>query len=821
MLANPPGSMIPRGFMPLPAGSRLGPYEILSPLGAGGMGEVYRAKDVRLGREAAIKVLPDAVASDRERLRRFEQEAKSASALNHPNIVTIYDVGQTGGVSWIAMELVEGQSLRHLLSDGGLATRRALSIGTQMAEGLAKAHGSGIVHRDLKPENVMVTAEGLVKILDFGLAKLAPEVPEGSQVATATQRTEAGVVLGTVGYMSPEQATGRTVDHRSDQFAFGAILFEMTTGKRAFQRPTTIETLSAILKEEPPPLTSLSPEAPEPLEWIVRRCLAKEPDERYHSTRDLACDLANLRDRATLASAPSASGASARPRRARAGLWIGIGIATAAVGALVAVWLLVHGPRRAAPAEGGRSIAVLPFQNVGGRPEDEYFSDGMTDSLITEVARIKGLLVIARNSAFRYKGAALDVRKVGQELGVRYVLEGSVQRASDSVRVNAQLIDATTGYGLWAEKYDRPVKEVFALEDDISKNVVAALKLALPPAHAPAGPPTPTPNLEAYDAYLRGMFYSNLFGWVEKDKGIPYFERAVALDPGFAEAHAALAGQYVRKAFEKDPDRRWEQRAFVEIEKALALNPKLADAYLARANISWTLANHFPHERQAADLHRAIELNPNLAAAHMSLASLYMHVGLFERALAEYRLALRIDPHNLDSLYRIPRIHLYQQRYAEALAGFEATPEFRNDFQIPLVLAHLGRLPEALTLARGDLTNPTHAMEIFDRASTRAVVFAIAGDRPGAEGNIVAAEAGAAQGSSHFHHAGYNIACAYVLMGKKKEAVQWLKRTAEEGMPCYPLFEKDPFLNNLRGDPEFESFMRGMKAQWERFRTAL
>ncbi len=763
------------------------------------------------------------MAENAERLRRFEQEARSASALNHPNIVTIYDVGQTQGVSWIAMELVEGQSLRQLLPGGGLAMKRVLSIGTQIAEGLAKAHGSGIVHRDLKPENVMVTSEGLVKILDFGLAKLAPEVPEGSQVATATQQTRAGVVVGTVGYMSPEQATGRPIDHRSDQFALGAILYEMATGKRAFQRATGIETLSAILKEEPAPLTSVSQEAPEPLEWIVRRCLAKEPDERYHSTRDLARDLANLRDRATLASTASAGGVSARPRRARIGLWIGIAAGAVAVGALVAVWLLPHGPRQvaSAPAEGGRSIAVLPFQNVGGRAEDEYFSDGMTDSLITEVARIKDLLVIARNSAFRYKGAAPDVRKVGKELGVRYVLEGSVQRAGDSVRVNAQLIDATTGYGLWAEKYDRPVKEVFALQDDISKNVVAALKLALSPAHAPTGPPTPTPNLEAYDAYLRGLFYANAFGWVEKDKGLPYFEQAVALDPGFAEGHAALAAQYGRKAFEKDPDRRWEQKAFVEIEKALALDPNLADAYLARGTLSWTLANHFPHERCAADLHRAIDLNPNLAAAHMSLGALYTHVGLLEKALTEYRLALRIDPHNLDSLYRIPRIHLYQQKYAEALAGFEATPEFRADYQLPLVLAHLGKLPEAVALARGNLTNPTHAMENFDRASTRAVVFALSGDRREAEENVVAAEAGAAQGNSHFHHVGYNIASAYALMGKKKEAVGWLKRTAEEGMPCYSLFEKDPFLNNLRGDPEFEAFMQGMKAQWERFRTTL
>ena len=803
--------------MSLPAGTRLGPYEILSPLGAGGMGEVYRGRDGRLGREVAIKVLPEALASDTERLRRFEQEARSASALNHPNIVTIYDVGQTQGVSWIAMELVEGQSLRQLLAAGPLPMKRTLSVGMQVAEGLARAHASGIVHRDLKPENVMVTSDSLVKILDFGLAKWATRLPEGSQAATATQQTEAGVVVGTVAYMSPEQATGKPVDHRSDQFALGMILYEMATGHSPFQGATSIEVLSAILKEEPKPLTAACPEAPEPLAWIVGRCLSKEPEERYQSTRDLAHDLAGLRDRAAAPSAPAA--ASARRRPSRAGIVVAAALVAAAA-VLAGAWLLTR--RRAAPADpSARSIAVLPFQNVGGRAEDEYFSDGMTDSVTTDVAKARDLLVIAHNSAFRYKGATPDVRKVGEDLGVRYVLQGSVQRSGDSVRVNAQVIDATTGYSLWAEKYDRPIKEIFAVQDEISRSIVEALKVAVEAPVAPGGPPTPVPNLEAYDAYLRGMYYANAYGWIEKDKGIPYFERAVALDPGFAAAHAALGAQYGRKSFEKDPDRQWERKAVVEIEKALALDPRLADAYVARGSLSWTLANGFPHEKAAADFHRAIELNPSLASARTSMASLYAHVGLFEKALAEYRVALRIDPHNMDALYRIPRIHIYQQKYAEALEEFEATPEFRQDFQVPLALAHLGRVAEAVGRARAELTNPTHAIQIYDRASTRAVVFALSGSRREAEESIAAAQVGVAEGNSHFHHAAYNLACASALLGKKREALAWLRRTAEEGMPCYPLFDKDPFLDGLRGDPEFQAFLAEMKAKWEAFRAAL
>jgi TolB-like protein/tetratricopeptide (TPR) repeat protein len=802
--------------MSLAPGDRLGPYEVLAPLGAGGMGEVYRARDTRLGREVALKVLPAAVASDERRLRRFEQEARSASALNHPNIVTIHDVGETDGVPWIAMERVEGASLRQRLAADRLPLEQALAIGLQVAQGLARAHAAGVVHRDLKPENVMVTPDGRAKILDFGLAKAAPgAAPGGSQAETSTQATEAGAVVGTVGYMSPEQATGRPVDHRSDQFALGAILYELATGRRAFQRASAVETLSAILREEPAPLRSLSPDVPEPLDRIVRRCLSKDPAGRYDSTQDLALDLAAVREPGALAGPPS-DGPARRPRRV---VWLGlVGLAAAA---LAAAWIAAH--RRAPPAASSdrdRSIAVLPFQNVGGRAEDEYFADGMTDSLITEVARVRELLVIARNSAFHYKGAPLDVRAVGEKLGVRYVLEGSVQRAGGSVRVNAHLVDAATGYSLWAEKYDRPTKEVFALQDDISRNVVAALKLALTPAQVPGRPP-PTSNLEAYDAFLRGTFFANAFGWSEKDKAVPHFERAVALDPDFADAHAALAAQYVRRAFEKDPDRQWEQRAFVEIEKALALDPQLAQAYLARGNLSWTLVNHFPHEKAASDFRKAIELNPNLAAAHGSLGSLYLHTGLLEKALAEYRLALKIDPHDLDSLYRVPRVHLYQLQYAEALAGLQATPEFRADFQVPLALAHLGRLPEAVALADTELTNPTHSMQDVDRASTRAVVFALAGDRRAAESSLAAAQAGAAEGSSHFHHAAYGIGCAYALLGRKAEALVWLRRTAEEGMPCYPLFAKDPFLNSLRGEPEFEAFLEELHAEWERLSKVL
>jgi TolB-like protein/predicted Ser/Thr protein kinase len=810
--------------MTLVTGTRLGPYEIVAPLGAGGMGEVYRARDTRLGREVAIKVLPEAVASDPDRLSRFEREARSASALNHPNIVTIHDVGRDGSISYIAMELVEGRSLRELMAAGPVPVKKLLAIGAQVAEGLARAHASGIVHRDLKPENVMVTADGLVKILDFGLAKLSPggssEGPE-SEIATVTRQTEPGVVLGTVGYMSPEQAGGRPADFRADQFSLGTILYEMASGVRAFARPTPLESLAAIVKEEPPPLAAVSPATPEPVRWVIERCLAKEPEERYASTRDLARDLASLRDRGPeTASREEAPQSRPGGRRARRGRWLATGAVVVAAAAGAFLYLRPRG-FPGAPGDRGRSIAILPFQNFGGNPENEYFSDGMTESLITDLAKVQGLLVIARNSVFQYKGKPVDVRRVGDELRVRYVLEGSVQRGGDSVRVNAQLVDASTGFHVWAERYDRPMKDLFALQDDISRNIVSSLRVALRPGAPAAG--APTANLEAYDAYLRGMHYAHSFDWVEKDRAIPFLEKAVSLDPGFARGHAALAGAFAKKVFEGVPDGAWRRKAEEQIEKALALDPNLPDACLSRGALAWTLENGFPHEEAAVDFHRAIEANPNLAGAHAALASLYYHVGLLDESLAEYAKALKIDPYDLDSLYRIPRIHLYQGKYAQALSEFDANPRFADDFLKPLALDHLGKHAEAVAMAgKHSLKNPTHseAEESADAASTLAVLRARDGDGAGAEHYIrIAVEKG--QGHSHFHHASYNVATAYALLGRKADAVAWLEKTAAQGMPCYPLFEKDPYLDGLRKDPEFLGFMDRTRTGWERFRASL
>jgi TolB-like protein len=806
--------------MKLAAGTRLGPFEILAPLGAGGMGEVYRARDTRLGREVAVKVLPAGVSSDTERLRRFEKEARSASSLNHPNIVTVHDIGESGATSYIAMEVVDGRTLRDILGDGDLPPRRLLAIAAQVADGLAKAHGAGIVHRDLKPENVMVTRDGLVKILDFGLAKLTqPEDPSGAtQSPTVSGATEPGIVMGTVGYMSPEQALAKALDFRSDQFSFGSIVYEMATGKRAFTRGSSPETLTAIIRDEPEPIASLAPLTPAPLRRIVERCLAKSPDDRYASTRDLARDLQDLREdlRAGSQAEAAVSGAAvSRPaRRAR----LVVAVAGVIVLALLVLgsWKLLRsrsGPSMA--SEGARSIAVLPFQNFGVPGEDDYFADGMTESLITDLTKVPGMLVIARNSVFQYKGKVVDVRTVGKELGVRYVLEGSVQRSGGRVRLNAQLIDVATGYHLWADRYDREMKDLFGLQDDISGNILTALKLKLTAAASERSSAAPTQNLDAYDAYLRAMHLYRSTEEEGQEQAIPLFERAIALDPGFALAHAGLAQAYRDRLFNRDPRKEWEEKALVEIEKALSLDPNLAEAYSARGQLTWTRLNNYPHERAVRDYRRAIELNPNLAEAHLWLAIVYWHVGLFEKALEAAAVAGKVDPGQ--QFFTTGLTYLYWQKYDLAVQEFDKDPDAVRGPWKALALFHQGRDREASALNEEFLK--THARESHPR-SVGALLAARSGQAAKAEEQIALAIQ-YDRGLSHFHHVEYNIGAAYALMGKPREALEWLQKSAEHGFPCYPFFAGDPNLAALRSDPGFESLLRKLKAEWEHYRDTL
>jgi serine/threonine protein kinase/tetratricopeptide (TPR) repeat protein len=808
--------------MTLASGTLLGPYEIQSLLGAGGMGEVYRARDTRLNRFVGIKILREDASSNPDRLHRFKREALSASALNHPNIVTVYDVGQYGSSPFIAMELVEGKTLRQIVSAGAMPVRTLLNISMQLSEGLACAHEAGIVHRDLKPENVIVNKDGLVKILDFGLAKLSglESFPENrSQIPTSEPETASGIIMGTIGYMSPEQASGEPADFRSDQFSLGTILYEMVTAHSPFYRKTAAETLVAIIREQPEPVESLNPEIPVLLARVIQRCLSKEKTERYGSTRDLVRDLRDVKEQGSTFQTAQPSSTTSTKTRPRfflpANLLLFLSILA------VLIWQFPFGRTKAPPVSSPQaaSLAVLPFTSVGNETHEEYFSDGITEALITQIGQIEGIKVIARNSVLPYKGRNADIRQIGKELKVNYIVEGSVQRSTDRVRVNARLSNVGTGYQLWAERYDRNAADLFAVQDDISQKIGSALKLKLSAASTERRPPTQ--NLEAYDFYLRGKYSLKNVSEEDLNQAIPHLEKAIALDPQFALAHVALGQVYRQKYFFLEPRKEWEEKAFVEIEKGIALDPNLAEAYAARGRLLWTRQNNYPHERVAQDYKKAIALDPNLAEPHAYLAGIYHHVGLLNEAIQESKKALDLDPTN--TLARSQRVMalLFDLEYQNALLASEQSPG--DEVWVVLTLLYQGNVQESERRIKDLLQKGSERgsiVRVWDASflhSSYAVLLAKTARAAEAEQHIrTAIEADV--GLGHFHHTEYNIASAYALMGKGELALEWLTKADAHGFSCYPFFAKDPHLENLHGNPEFKTLLEKMKQQTEFYR---
>ncbi len=573
--------------MPLSSGSRLGPYEILAPLGAGGMGEVYRARDPRLGRDVAIKVILEAARGDSdeatgapERLRRFEQEARAVAALSHPNILAIFDIG-VGEVPFLVTELLEGESLRALIDRGPVPGQRAIDLALQLVAGLAAAHARGIVHRDLKPDNVFVTGDGHVKILDFGLAKrVAPLSDEESGTRPETMQ---GAVVGTIGYMAPEQVRGLDVDHRTDLFACGAILYEMLSGRRAFRGTTAADTISAILNDMPP-VAALAPDTPPSLARVITRCLAKAANDRFQSARDLAAAIESASD--IRAVAPDV-GARGQPS----------------------------------------SIAVLPFANLTADAENQYFSDGLSEDLINALARLSGgLRVASRTSSFRFRGQDLDIRQIGRELGVGAILEGSVRRSGARLRITAQLTSASDGYHIWSERFDRQMADVFDIQDEIVEAIVKALAPTLV-TDVKSFAQRATENLDAYVLYLKGRHFWNQRSPAVMNTAIRAFEDAIALDPDYALAYAGLADCYsILRVYGWTPPDYSQGHAFDAVTKALALAPALPEALFSMALYTF----HFDREwRQAR------RFFVDALAANPRMATFEAYFGLF--LAAEYR----------------------------------------------------------------------------------------------------------------------------------------------------------------------------------------
>ncbi len=824
--------------MTITPGTKLGRYEIRAPLGAGGMGEVYLAEDTQLGRRVAIKFLPlETIANENSR-KRLVREARAAATLDHPNICSIYEVGEVDDRSFIVMQYIEGETLDIRMRRKPLGLSESLAIATQVADALTEAHAHGVIHRDIKPSNIIITSRGQAKVMDFGLAKISGFEVAQSEAPTEAFLTTPGTVIGTVPYMSPEQVKGENVDARSDIFSFGVMLYEMVCGRQPFASESAAATASAILTHEPPPLARYCADVPDELQRIIRKCLEKDRERRCQTMRDVALDLENLRRgleaRQTIGSHDVLAEAS-ESALARALSWRwrvshvskSVLVAAALVATLVAaavIYALYLRRARTTSVPEIKSLAVLPLNNLSGDPSQDYFADGMTEALITELAKIGALRVISRTSVMQYKEARRSLPQIARELNVDAVVEGSVQRSGDRVRITAQLIEAATDRHLWVQSYERDLRDILALQSDVAGAIAEEIKIKLTPqqqAHRASERPV---NPEAYDSYLKGLFFSNHPNKADNDAAIEMLERAIQIDPNFAIAYAALARAYiVRFTYLAPQEGPWEEKALAAVEKALSLDPDLAEAHLARGFLLWTPSYHFPHERAVQEYQRAIVLNPSLDEAHHQLALVYLHIGLLDKALQELQTAVAINPSNDLAQYRIGVAFLYQGRNEEALAVFHKFPNATNpsfrDYHAAWALLNLGRKDEAAAMIEESLRkNPDDTGGVVH--SVRAMLFAAAGDERQAGGNIKDAEE-KGKGFIHFHHTAYDIACAYALMNKPESAIEWLQKAAEAGLPCYPLFERDHSLDHLRQDPRFITFMTKQKEQWEYYKATL
>jgi serine/threonine protein kinase/TolB-like protein/Tfp pilus assembly protein PilF len=811
----------------LQPGQRVGHYRIIDAIGRGGMGVVYKAEDSKLGRQVALKFLPATVADDAQALERFRREARAASALNHPNVCTIHAIEEDEGRPFIVMELLNGQTLAAYIAGRPLPTARLRELSVQIADALQAAHQQGIIHRDIKPGNIFVTDRGQAKILDFGLARInaAPETTtDGFHFATSSaldggssSLTKPGRVMGTMPYVSPEQLRGEQPDSRSDLFSFGKVLYEMATGRSAFSG-TPEAAVDAILHREPPSPLLSNPGLPAELDRIVTKALEKNRELRYQSAAEMKADLMRIGEAAKL----PGEVITARGKWHKVRPWVTA--STMAVLLTVAVVaVLWKTAKRPEPAKAEAlpqvtSIAVLPLENLSHDPEQEYLADGITAELITNLSNVGSVRVIARSSVLKYKSMPRSIPEIAKELKVDAVLEGTVLPSGNRVRVTTELIHAASEKNLWAESYDAGLDDVLALRNRITLAIIAGIRVKLtPPEEQHLSKARPV-NSDAYLAYLHGMFYWGK-GWGKEDvdKAIGMLERATALDPKFALAHARLAEFYMYTYGRFDPREEVAKKAFVAAQISLSLDSNLAQAYVARGYVSGVL--RFPAEAAMQDFQRALALNPNLPEAHFAVGGSYMNMGLLDEALSEMKSALALDPQNFRARYYLARVHRWQQNYKEALLDYERSPDFEPAllWGKVLILFHLGQRASAYELI-SELRQKLPDNE--DVASTYAILLAADGKKEQAEEQIgLAIRHG--EGRGHFHQAEYNIASAYALMGNRSKALQWLRKTAEDRITCYPLFAGDPNLNNLRSDPEFQTWLGEMKSLWERRRASL
>jgi TolB-like protein/tetratricopeptide (TPR) repeat protein len=830
------GVALPTTARPFVVGARLGPYVITGPLGAGGMGEVYRARDRQLNRDVALKVLPELSALDPDRLARFRREAQILASLNHPNIGAIYGLADTDGIRALVLELVDGPTLADRIAQGPVPLHDALPIARQMCEALAAAHEQGVIHRDLKPANIKLRPDGTVKVLDFGLAKVF--VGDGSKadlsrsLTVTLSGTQEGVILGTAAYMSPEQARGLTVDTRTDIWAFGCVLDEMLTGRALFLRPTLTDTLAAIVEREPA-WDTLPAATPPGIRRLLQRCLEKDPTRRLRNIADARREIEDgLRGDARTA---ANTAVVVDPLRRRLRLWT-IAVVTS-LAALIAVGALTRYTRTApqaqtavwrwfAPSE-TPSVAVLPFSTIGAG--DQYFADGITEAVTTELGRAGGLRVIASNSTFAYRDKTA-FRDIGRELGVGLVVRGSVQRAGGMVRIDVSLVDARDDTVRWSERYNRELTDVLSVQDEISRQIATTLSKTVAPAPTAKLPSLSTTNPDAYDAYLHGLWHLKARSSTTPGRSrsrlvaaIEELNRAVAQDPNFSLARAVLGSAYTQQFFYNEADPALEQKAFLEIERAVAINPDQAEAYLARAQLTWNLRNGFHHESAIADLRHALSINPSLAEAYAELGKIYLHIGQTDKSVEANDQGQKLDPSAVPPASRKVSALVHAGRLDEVRLELDRHSRLSPVSRADALLA-IGQLDEALqTLV------PATSMESGDPEADEsatallAVVYARLGRREDAERAVAAASPVAENvgGLSHLHHAQFYVGSALSVLGRYDEAVRWLTKAVDEGFASYPRFSTDQTLAPLKGHAGFAALLARLRQDRDRWQKTL